>query len=694
MHYNTDPVKPDEYVDWIRFHDNETYWNRIHKGIGRYDWARMDYLVNTLYADKNIVYCILGTPEWLAEDPNVPVHHPWMLQGANSLPPYQSGGVDPYGVSYNNGIDVWNEFVAALSSRYKGKIQAYEIWNEPQLLGYLDPWTQEMRDRLSRMIKRAGSTIKTQDPNALVIGPSIFVGTSGRVTRASAVCDSLASTQSPYGPWQNLDAMAVHIYPANGEGATEWRRQLDECRSIISARGGPSKTWITETNYNLLGTVLPTNDPAVQQLIEDTYAEAGGKYIFWYSYDRIPDLNGLDMRNYQDTGGPNSFWAGAVKATKGIVYPPTIDFTITSSHTDWTGDADTDTASATFSLKNNGAESISVTHNLQSLTPSSSVIPPGSTSNFTTQFVNNPPDGKVSVTFTANNGVVTLSKSASETIPEKPTPVPVPNISLQVVGTQGDWTGSSASDTMTFTFVVTNTSDSDGLTVTHNRAGLTPQSSSIGVGSSTTFTESITTLPSNSMYEVLFTGTASDSRFKQYSSSFNVSAKPVAPPIPPAPEFHQLHCSWTNHKNGGSYTTEHTVSGSASYPIANCEDQFSIEKPGSWVGGNDWYLESYRWDDGTTTMVSRPSPPPATKWPLTNLDKVDAVSGDTVNTSMYRSLIIMPDGGTLNVPETIDKGFQFAVLSYNSPITLNTGRVDATTTTIPVNTITVISKVI
>ncbi len=65
-------------------------------------------------------------------------------------------------------VDEFNKFVWNLSARYAGRIQYYEIWNEPQLSDFLYPYTSEELNCLATMTSRAYSTIKSNDPNAMV----------------------------------------------------------------------------------------------------------------------------------------------------------------------------------------------------------------------------------------------------------------------------------------------------------------------------------------------------------------------------------------------------------------------------------------------------------------------------------------------------------------------------------------------
>jgi hypothetical protein len=62
----------------------------------------------------------------------------------------------------------WGDFVYALAKRYKGKIAAYEVWNEPNLArewGDKPPSAAEY----VKLLQVAHQAVKLGDPNALVI---------------------------------------------------------------------------------------------------------------------------------------------------------------------------------------------------------------------------------------------------------------------------------------------------------------------------------------------------------------------------------------------------------------------------------------------------------------------------------------------------------------------------------------------
>jgi hypothetical protein len=64
------------------------------------------------------------------------------------------------------------DFLSAMASRYRGRIQAYQVWNEPNLArewGNQAPKAAEY----AQMLKRAYQVIKKADPNAIVISAGL-----------------------------------------------------------------------------------------------------------------------------------------------------------------------------------------------------------------------------------------------------------------------------------------------------------------------------------------------------------------------------------------------------------------------------------------------------------------------------------------------------------------------------------------
>lgn len=109
-------------------------------GKGQYDWANLDRIVDQ--AQQHGLKLIVR----VSQDPDRPF---W---GGN--PPGNAGD--------------FATFLAAVASRYVGRVQAYQVWNEPNLAR---EWGNKRPDPAgyARMLKMSYSAIKNIDRNALVV---------------------------------------------------------------------------------------------------------------------------------------------------------------------------------------------------------------------------------------------------------------------------------------------------------------------------------------------------------------------------------------------------------------------------------------------------------------------------------------------------------------------------------------------
>ncbi len=123
-------------------------WRDIELSKGRFDWSHTDYIVDTAhrYGNLELLIRVDHQPEWSRAG--------CTLQG----PPED--------------LNDYGDFLAAVAERYRGKIAAYEIWNEPNL-------AREWCDRspnpaaYAEMLRVAYRAIKDSDPRALVISAGL-----------------------------------------------------------------------------------------------------------------------------------------------------------------------------------------------------------------------------------------------------------------------------------------------------------------------------------------------------------------------------------------------------------------------------------------------------------------------------------------------------------------------------------------
>lgn len=251
-------------VSHIRLWDCGVHWGAIHLGPGRYDWDKLDRLVN-LANGRHLTYVLAGTPRWLALNPGQAGYAPWLGEGSNSQPA---------------DLAHWREFVHAVAARYKGRIHAYEVWNEPALREFWWPYNRSTLSTLAVMTTAAKDQIRRVDPVVPVLAASILPRpSSGGMKRSRLYLEALKSRHWP------VDGMTVHIYPEPGKGWLRWHWMLMQTKATLRRMGAPRRLWVTESMFNLLG---PEDQriPAWMRRVQKSKAN-----VWWYAYNR-PDLKG------------------------------------------------------------------------------------------------------------------------------------------------------------------------------------------------------------------------------------------------------------------------------------------------------------------------------------------------------------------------------------------------------------------
>jgi|SRR5581483_8966539 len=121
-------------------------WRNIEKaGKGQFEWTEPDRVVGAVDgAGLKLVARVDESPAW-----------------SRSVQVYPDDGPPDH-------LSDWTDYLTAFASRYKGRIAAYEIWNEPNLMR---EWGDEPPDASAyvTMLKASYAAIKAVDPSALVI---------------------------------------------------------------------------------------------------------------------------------------------------------------------------------------------------------------------------------------------------------------------------------------------------------------------------------------------------------------------------------------------------------------------------------------------------------------------------------------------------------------------------------------------
>lgn len=275
---------PNIPVDSIRLWDCGVTWKNIHIARGTFYFQRLDDII-ALAESKGVkhITLVLGmTPKWAARNPESEHYAPWIGPGSNSAPHTMSD---------------WTDYVKVIAKRYKGRIHAYQIWNEPQLREF---WEVNEYGILAHMTKLAHDEIKKIDKNAdVVAAPILPRPSSGGMKRGRKYWKELKKKGWP------VDVLSFHAYPEQGRGPGRFNTFTARVKRNMKLLRSPIKRlWITEMNYNVPSGPNISPSSQVSWFINKTNniaARHGLERLFWYGWGHTEAWRfGLDFDRGSD----------------------------------------------------------------------------------------------------------------------------------------------------------------------------------------------------------------------------------------------------------------------------------------------------------------------------------------------------------------------------------------------------------
>lgn len=220
------PLARDAHFGWERF---TLRWSEAQPTSERWDFSRVDGVVDEARARGLQTLAILSTaPQW--------------------------AGSNVHGTRPPEDVALWRAFVAAVAARYRGRITAYEVWNEPNhfdiSLGV--GWARDLDDppRYIDYLRIAAEEIRAHAPGTLVIGPATSSRADSRTARLfSQLGESFADGREAT---EFVDAISFHANALDDETVAEVEGEFGEQLNLLSS-GSPAyagkPVWITELGW-------------------------------------------------------------------------------------------------------------------------------------------------------------------------------------------------------------------------------------------------------------------------------------------------------------------------------------------------------------------------------------------------------------------------------------------------------------
>jgi hypothetical protein len=255
----------------LRLWDAYVTWPRLEPKQGTWDFAALDKYLDAGQRQNIDVILPLGlSPAWVSSRPD------------------EKSAYAPGNAANPANLEAWRNYVRTVATRYKGRIFAYEIWNEPNLKQFYSGTIDEML----QLAAAAYPIIKEVDPQAQVCSPSL--------TNQDGVVwldQYLAQGGGKY-----ADVIGFHFY-ANPDPPEKALPLIQQVRGVLQKHNQAGKPlWNTETGWaisNRLTTVQAAPGAAKFNSVVLSQDQASAylartfvlnwaeniQRVYWYSWD-------------------------------------------------------------------------------------------------------------------------------------------------------------------------------------------------------------------------------------------------------------------------------------------------------------------------------------------------------------------------------------------------------------------------
>jgi len=261
-------------------------WKWVEVQPGKFVWEGIDAMVENSYKEGISILPVLSTPP------------DWERKIPKGYRPITTGVHAGWGDFPPKNLESWGKYVFETVNRYKNKIKAWEIWNEPwpNCLFFNGGSIKDYVD----LLKVAYEQAHKADPNCII------VGLGG--TEYNHMQQVFKAGGFPY-----MDVASIHHYqpgpnPPESDGYLEGIRKAREVMRKFGD-GKEKDLWMTEMGWptNITAPEILDNWPGIPEELQAKYLPrtyvlglaAGLKKHFWFCFQN----GGTDPKNFEHHQG-------------------------------------------------------------------------------------------------------------------------------------------------------------------------------------------------------------------------------------------------------------------------------------------------------------------------------------------------------------------------------------------------------
>lgn len=280
-------------------------WDIIEATEGNFSWTRHDDVMNELEARGMNMHAIFASsPMWANGGADI-----WQVPGT---------GVD---ATFNTWLTKYTTFVTTFATRYLGRIHRYELWNEPNLLGFWSNASDAVDPAQYRAWYNAvRSAILAVDATAEICfgGLATWSAASGSDQTGEAFFRNCMAAGA-----MTIDNFAYHPY-VGGDPDTfldtydnTFYGDIRQIRDVLLEFGYDVPIWLTEFGFSDGSGETQQRDYLQHALegIRDRLPDIATNPVVFIDYDQAPFDQGLYADMPSDGSAPTAKLAAAMYST-------------------------------------------------------------------------------------------------------------------------------------------------------------------------------------------------------------------------------------------------------------------------------------------------------------------------------------------------------------------------------------------
>jgi polysaccharide biosynthesis protein PslG len=281
MHDSKSESWPKTRVGALRLWDSGVSWRGIETVPGAYDFARLDNLVAVARANKAEITLTLGqTPTFRVTGTVRP--------GCNTAPKNPLCSRYGRGATSMPNLTAWSTYVRTVAERYRGRIQALQVWNEGNVPGFWAGSPSQLA-RLTATAKAAVNAVnKKFKTHMKLVAPSFVARSNTGFTDKYFKSKTGGKAVSKY-----VDVVAFSLYPSAAGRPEDSMKLLKSVKAMLAKRKVKKPIWNTEINYGLAAGGTGKKPPKISSKRQAAYvvrtyllnANAHVDRVFWYSWN-------------------------------------------------------------------------------------------------------------------------------------------------------------------------------------------------------------------------------------------------------------------------------------------------------------------------------------------------------------------------------------------------------------------------